>query len=156
MKSTSHKAPHYSVFSSLLHCVCVRAKCFLPASWSQTPSTHGVLYFTNLCLHFKFTFMYHFNKTELYNMHFLVPKESSGQHINALHLVNSCQLTSVLQPPHHDHTADWSMQWKYMKRICIEDYTIKHISPSHILPFEWRAMFHIHKNTEAEIRLGKF
>jgi hypothetical protein len=38
----------------------------------------------------------------------------------------------------------------------VEDYTIKRTSPSHILPFEGTAMFHIHKNTEAEIWLGKF
>jgi hypothetical protein len=46
------------------------------------------------------------NKTEMYNMHFLVPKESFGQHINAMHLVNNCQLTSILQPSDHDHRAD--------------------------------------------------
>jgi hypothetical protein len=49
-----------------------------PASCSQTLSTYGVEYFTNLCSQFKFTFIYYFNKTEMYNMHFLVPKESFG------------------------------------------------------------------------------
>jgi len=66
----------------------------------------------------------------MYNMHFFVPKE----HINALHLLN-IQLTSVLQPPDHDHTVDWYTQWIQMKHICMEGYTMKHTFPSHILPF---------------------
>ena len=47
------------------HFACLRTKCFPPASCSQTLSTYGVQYFTNLCSHFTFTFTYYFNKTKM-------------------------------------------------------------------------------------------
>jgi hypothetical protein len=94
-------------FSSLLPFCLSQGQMFPPHHPVIKPSLLMLLNILQIYIHISNSLSYiYFNKTAMYNTQFLVPKESFGQHITAMRLANNCQLTSILQPPDHDHTVD--------------------------------------------------